>query len=348
MSADSSTPPPMQIIVQPPPSMFGRFGKLLLVVIGICVLVIFSLFARYHSYFTPEDQPQERYHSLSRTATKKIAILRVEGAILDTDDFVKRQIDSIREDESVVAVVARINSPGGTVTASDYIHHHLRKLVADRDLPLVVSMGSICASGGYYVAMAVGPTEDTIFAERATWTGSIGVIIPHYDLSGLLSRIDVADDSIASGELKDLGSPTKPMTPEDRAVLQELVTESFAEFKEIVLAGRPKLKDKPEDLAFVTTGRIFTADQALERGLVDKIGFLEEAIERAAELANVSTDDVRCVEYDEPPSVLGTLLGENEVRSARGRGVNLRGLLELTTPRAYYLWTWLPAALVSE
>ena len=348
MSTAGTSGPTTQIIVQQPPTMFGRFGKLLLVVIAICVLTIFALMAKYQSYFTPRDQPQERFHSLSRTATKKIAILRVEGVILDTDDFVKRQIDRIREDESVVAVVARINSPGGTVTASDYIHHHLHKLVEDRDLPLVVSMGSVCASGGYYVAMAVGPQEDSIFAERATWTGSIGVIMPHYDLSGLLARVDVEDDSITSGELKDMGTPTKPMTPEERAVLQELVMESFEEFKEIVLAGRPKLKDKPEDLAVITTGRIFTAQQALDRGLVDKIGFLEEAIERAAELANVSTDSVRCVEYEQPPSMLSSLLGENDLRGTLGQGVNMRGLLELTTPRAYYLWTWLPAAMASE
>jgi protease-4 len=347
MAADA-TSPPTQIIIQQPPSMFGRFGKLLLVVIGICVLVIFSLMARYQSYFTPPDQPQERFHSLSRTATQKIAILRIEGIILDTDDFVKRQIDRIREDDSVVAVVARINSPGGTVTASDYIHHHLQKLVEERDIPLVVSMGSLCASGGYYAAMAVGPREDTIFAERATWTGSIGVIIPHYDLSGLLNRIDVADDSIASGPLKGMGSPTKPMTPEERAVLKELVMESFDNFKEIVLAGRPKLKDQPDDLAEATTGRIFTAEQALKLGLVDEIGFLEEAIERAAKLANVSTDQVRAVEYVRPPTLLGALMGEEQLPKPVGSGGNLRGLLELTTPRAYYLWTWLPAALVSE
>jgi protease-4 len=348
MSAENSTAPSPQIIIQQPPSMFGRFGKLLLVVIGICILLVFSLIARYQSYFTPADQPRERFHSLSRTAAKKIAIVRVEGAILDTDDFVKRQIDRIREDDSVVAVVARINSPGGTVTASDYIHYHLQKLADDRDLPLVVSMGSICASGGYYVAMAVGPREDSIFAERATWTGSIGVIIPHFNFSGLLDRMAIEDDSIASGELKDLGSYTKPMTPEERAVLQELVMESFGEFKEIVLAGRPKLKDKPDDLAAVTTGRIFTAQQALDRGLVDKIGFLEDAIERAAELAGVSTDEVRCVEYEQPSSVLGSLLGEEDLRASLQSGPSLRGVLELATPRAYYLWTWLPGALTSE
>lgn len=349
---DASPPPtqiaPTQIIVQQPPTMFGRFGKLLFVVIGICVLVIFSLMAQYRDYFTPPDQPRERFHSLSRTASKKIAIIRIEGPILDTDDYVKKQIDRVREDDSVVAVVARINSPGGTVTASDYLHHHLRKLVQDRNLPLVVSMGSICASGGYYVAMAVGPAEDTIFAERATWTGSIGVIIPHYDISGLLARMDVEDDSVTSGDLKAMASPTRPMTPEERAVLQQLVTESFESFKSIVLDGRPELKDNPEDLAEISTGRIFTAQQALDRGLVDQIGFIEEALQRAANLAQVDIDDVRAVQYDRPPSVLGALLGENDLSMPQAQGLNLKGLLELTTPRAYYLWTWLPAAQIRE
>jgi protease-4 len=265
------------------------------------------------------------------------------------DSFAKKQIDRVREDSSVVGVVVRINSPGGTVTGSDYLYHHLLDLKKDREeggktFPMVVSMGSLCASGGYYIAMAVGDEKKSIFAEPTTWTGSIGVIIPHFDLSGTLEAIGVEDDSIASAPLKQMGSPTKPMTEEERKVLQELVDESFKGFKEIVVSGRPKLKDDAAALEAVTTGQIFTAKQALEKGLVDQIGFLEDAVARAAELAGKATDEVRCVNYKEPPTLIGSLVGTGASAPA-GRVTDLRGLIDLTVPRAYYLWSWLPTMM---
>lgn len=348
MSEPTPTPtpaPPPQIILQSPPTMFGRFGKLLLMLLGVAIVIIFSLAASYRSYFSAPDKPQERFHSLSRIATKKIAIIRVDGTILDAEDgFVKRQIDAVRDDSAVVGVVLRIDSPGGTVTGSDYLYHHLRKLVDDRKIPLVVSMGSICASGGYYIAMSVGDQPDTIFAEPTTWTGSIGVIIPHYDLSGLLGRWNVKDDSVASGPLKEMGSPTKAMTPEERKILQELVDQTFGGFKQIVTAGRPKFKDNPKDLDAIATGQIFTAKQALDHGLVDKIGFIEEAIERTAELANVSTSEVRCVRYEKPATFWASLLGGQSSAPA-GLGIDTSALLDLAAPRAYYLWTMIPAVV---
>lgn len=341
--------PAPQVILQQPPSMFGRFGKWLLGALVLAVLFIMGLYSSYHSYFTPTNAPQEKYHSLSRTATNKLAIIDVSGAIMDGEDsFTKRQIDRVREDDSVVGVIVRINSPGGTVTGSDYIYHHLRELQAERGkdepFPIVVSMGSICASGGYYVAMAVGDQSNAIFAEPTTWTGSIGVIIPLYDISGTMTEIGVKDDSIASAPLKQMGSPTKPMTEAERKVLQELVDESFKGFKEIVVSGRPKLKEDETALNEATTGQIFTAKQALELGLIDKIGFIEEAISRAAELSGHSTDDLRCVRYEQPPSLFQSLAGADAPLAPRSQ-FDLRTLIDLTTPRAYYLWSWLPAAM---
>ena len=159
---------------------------------------------------------QEKFVSHNSRATdNKVAIITVEGVISETEDgFIKRQIDCVAEDENVKAVVLRVDSPGGTVSASDYLYHHLCKMAAGkRQIPMVVSMGGIAASGGYYVSMAVGHDPDTIFAEPTTFTGSIGVIIPHYDLAGLMDKIGVKEDSIVSGPLKEMGSPTRPMTP---------------------------------------------------------------------------------------------------------------------------------------
>jgi protease-4 len=344
-SGDRPGEPRQQIILQKPARGFGRIGNWLFALLVVVLIVAFAMYSEYHRYYTPSNLPQEKYHSLTKQALKKIAIIDISGPILAVEDgFVKKQIDLVREDKDVVAVVARIDSPGGTVTGSDYIYHHLKKLVAERDIPLVVSMGSICASGGYYSAMAVGERPDTIFAEPTTWTGSIGVIIPHFDFSSAMGTFRIKDDSIASGPYKQMGSPTKPMSEEERKLLQQLVDESFGRFKEIVVSGRPKYKDDPSALDAVTTGQIFTADQALEHGLVDKIGFVEEAIARAAELAEVNLNDVRCIKYEQRPTVLGELLGASAPNPSRGQ-LDWATLLDRLTPRAYYLWTWLPAAM---
>lgn len=351
-SPDAATghpqPATQQIIVQQQASAFGRYGKILAVLLGFAVMTIFGLMSAYESYFSPPNGPQEKYHSLSKTAKKKIAIVDVSGTIMEGDGFVKQQLDRIREDENVVAIVLRVDSPGGTVTGSDYLYHHTRELCKDKDLPMVVSMGSICASGGYYIAMAVGDQEDAIFAEPTTWTGSIGVVIPHYDLSGMLENYDVKDDSIASHKYKLMGSPTRQLDAEERAeereLFQELVDLSFEGFKDIVRSGRPKFREDDAALDEVATGQIFTAKQARDKGLVDKIGFIEDAISRAAELADVELDNVRCIKYDEPVPSLATLLSAKSSQPSL-LGGDLRSFLDLTAPRAYYLCTWLPSIL---
>ena len=142
------------------------------------------------------------------------------GGIPDADSFVKRQIDHVMKDENVKAVVLRVDSPGGSVSGSDYIYHHLRVMLGERKIPLVVSMGGMAASGGYYVAMAVGHEPDTIFAEPTTFTGSIGVLIPHYDLAGLMDKIGAKEDSVLSAPLKGMGSLSRPLTGKERKIFQ--------------------------------------------------------------------------------------------------------------------------------
>lgn len=346
-------PPVQKIVLEQPGGMFGRFGKYLLIALVISVMLNLSQRAANDSYFTDSPKVREVYHSHQKIASNKVAIVTVEGALINGDGFIKEQIDQVRRDKSVKAVVLRINSPGGTVTASDYVYHHLKELTKEREIPLVVSMGGICASGGYYVAMAVGDQEDAIYAEPTTWTGSIGVIIPHYDASELLASWKIKDDSIASHKFKQLGSPTRQLSEEDRAeeraILQALVDDSFEGFKEVVRSGRPTFRDNDAMLDRVATGQIFTANQALDAGLVDQIGFIEAAIDRAIELAALPTDDVRVVEYKSKVTSLAELVMGSSAQSqfsAMG-GVNLQQLLDLTAPRAYYLTTWLPALLTN-
>jgi protease-4 len=275
-----------------------------------------------------------------------VAIVTLAGAIMGGDGFIRSQLDHVAEDESVKAIVLRVDSPGGTVSGSDEIHHRLGQLATKRDLPVVVSMGGIAASGGYYVAMANGGRDDVIFAEPATLTGSIGVIIPHFDLSKMLKRFDVRDDSVASGPLKEMLSPTKDRTPEladrERRLLKSLVDDMFVRFKEIVRAGRPKLDAEAVDK--VATGQIFTAQQAKEAGLVDRIGFLEDAVARAVELAGLTDTTARVVKYSKPKGLLDEVLGGD---AGAGSRVTLEAFAELTTPRAWYLCSWWPALVTA-
>lgn len=335
-----SQPPQMpQIIVN---VGGGRFSRLMSWLawsgLGLCLLVLIgqSAFLRDLS----GDAVDEKYHSGARGGKDKIAIISVTGTILD-GTYAKQQIDRVRKDDQVKAIVLRVVSPGGTITGSDYIYHHLTKLCREKELPLVVSMGSIAASGGYYVSMAVGDRPKSIYAEPTTWTGSIGVIIPHYDLSGLLTRFEVKEDSLATHPRKQLMSMTRPLTEDHREVLQGYLDDAFTRFKGVIKEGRPAFAKDPEALNKLATGEVFTALQAKQNGLIDEIGFLEDAIDRAHELAKLEKEQTVVVEYRRQSSLFD-LAGLGETKSPEKE---LARLLELHTPRAYYLTTTLPALL---
>lgn len=333
--------PPQVIVIQQPATpqgwgrRFGWFGWLL-VLFGLPLAL--SLFGSRQDYLNSSEGLQERFVSGDASAQNKIAVIDVSGVITDGDGIVKRQINRVRKDPHVKAVVVRINSPGGTVTGSDFIHHHLTRLRDERQLKLVVSMGGVAASGGYYIAMAVGDQPDSIYAEPTTTTGSIGVIIPHYDLSGLLSRLDVKEDSLVSHPRKKLLSMTTAMSDDHREVLSGYLDQAFERFKSIVRQGRPKLRDNDEALTKVATGEIFAAPLAQELGLVDRIGFVEDAVARAAELAGLDPEKARVVRYESPLTIMSAL-GLEARQPAPG---NWQALLEITTPRAFYLASMLP------
>ena len=346
MSDHAATESSNTVLVQP--RSWDRWrGRLAWIITGISVVVAAIALGANAEYFQTNPKVIEQYHSMAKNkATNKIAIVEISGAIMGGEGFARHQLDQVKADESVRAIVLRIDSPGGTVSGSDELHYRLKKLAAERNLPIVVSMGSIAASGGYYVAMANGGQDDTIFAEPSTITGSIGVIIPHFDFSQLLERFDVTDDSITSGPLKEMLSVTKNRSPElakkERGIVQDLVDEMFTRFKDIVRKGRPKLDDKTIDA--VTTGQVFTANQAITFGLIDKIGFLEDAIARAVVLANLQQDSVRVIQYKKPQGLFDELLGS----ASQARSFNsLEMLIEWTTPRAWYLCSWWPVITTS-
>ncbi len=312
---------------------------------AFCALFAVMQSVALKDYFDTSEGITEKHHSGDEDATNKIAIIRVAGVIAEGDGYAKRQIDRVRDDENVKAIVLRVDSPGGTVTGSDFLYHHLNRLRKEKGVPLVVSMGSIAASGGYYVSMAVGDQEKSIYAEPAGATGSIGVIIPYYDLTGLMERYDVQNESIATHPNKQMLSMTKELTPEQREILQEYVDESFDRFKDVVKSGRPYFRQNPDKLDELATGQVFSNVRAKEVRLVDETGYIEDAIARAAELAKLDEDEYRVIEY-ERPFTLGSLSGL--AKSQASPAGEWSALLNLTTPRAYYLTTTLPALLTAQ
>ncbi|HRX78725.1 MAG TPA: signal peptide peptidase SppA [Pirellulaceae bacterium] len=343
----SPSPATQPIIIQQGRSggglLLGTFAMLGWMAFGLCALFLVAQLLTLSDYFDTSGGITEKHHSGTKFADSKVAIISITGVIMDGEGYARSQIDRVRDDASVKAIVLRVDSPGGTVTGSDYIFHHLNKLRQEKDIPLVVSMGSMAASGGYYVAMAVGDQEKSIFAEPTTTTGSIGVIIPHYDVSGLMARYDVKDDSIASHPRKQMLAMTRPIPEEHRELLQAYVDESFSRFKEIVKLGRPAFRDDSAALDELATGEIFTATKAKESGLVDEIGFLEEAIDRAMELAHLDADNTSVVRYLRP----ATLFDMSGLMMSNSPRPDLSALLELTSPRAYYLASSMPPLMAS-
>lgn len=220
-------------------------------------------------------------HFLDRPARfvvrDQVGVVEVEGAIVDSRKIIE-QLHSFHENGSVKAIVLRIDSPGGGVGPSQEIHDEVKRIDADK--PIVVSMGSVAASGGYYIA---APARE-IFANPGTLTGSIGVIMEFANFQELLEKIGLHSEVVKSGKHKDIGSPVRPMTEEDRALLQALIDDVHSQFVDSVAAGRHLDVQTVRRLA---DGRIFTGRQARELGLVDELGSLEAAVRRAGELGGI-------------------------------------------------------------
>lgn len=317
-------------------------GTLILTLGGLCVLGFFSVLflgAMFSVVVTSlqeaslqiEDaKPPEKFVSGNRNSKKKIIIMTISGTILGKEDgFVKKQIDAITSDPEVKAIVLRINSPGGTVTGSDYYLEHLKRMKEETEVPIVVSMGSLATSGGYYVAM-VG---DVLFAEPTTWTGSIGVFSPMYNLSELCEKIGVSSDPIVSGPHKAMGNVTKPMSEEEKKIWQGLVDDSFARFKSVIREGRSHFEENPDELDALATGQVYTANQALELKLVDEIGFVEAAIERARDLAGLTENDSKVVKFTPVKGLVEALLESKSDPAA----VQSRVFDAMSSPQLYYM-----------
>jgi protease-4 len=208
----------------------------------------------------------------------RVAIVEVSGAIYSSKDIV-RQIKKYTEDGSVPAIVLRVDSPGGGVAASQEIYAQLER-AREEGKVIVVSMGSVAASGGLYIAMAA----DTVVANPGTLTGSIGVIFQYQTIDELADKIGIHSQVVKSGELKDVGSMWREPTEHDLAHLQSVIDDTYEQFVTVVAEGRGM---EPAQIRPLADGRIFTGRQALEANLVDLLGDLDEALEVAAEMTGL-------------------------------------------------------------
>lgn len=298
------------------------------------------------------DETVLREVTVSRDArvgamSPRIAQIDVRGVIADGRapgllvpglnpvDALSRRLEMAANDTRVKAVVLRINSPGGTVAASEAMHAEILRFRERTGKPVIVSMGEVAASGGYYIALA----GDRIMAQQTTITGSIGVIFPTINVSGGLAKIGVVSRAVKSGANKDLVNPLEPMRDAQYEVVQSIVDDFYGKFVALVRARRPSLKEG--DVARATDGRIVTGSQALELGLVDELGTLRDAFEEAKHAAGItaatwvkyqSEDAPRASPYamaDAPASVADLDAG------AVDRVLNAAGVVP---SGFYYLW----------
>ena len=268
----------------------------------------------------------------------KILMINVEGFIASEDGEsllgiskqpgliarIREELDRARSDHRVKAVVLRINSPGGGVTASDVLYHELKQFKQETGIKIVAHIMDVGTSGAYYASLAA----DRITAQPTSITGSIGVIMFHLDATGFMQKIGLQSIEISSGEHKGMGSPFRPLTPAEKAVFQDLIDTLDGRFVGVVAAERKLPLDVAKKLA---DGRIYTSQEALDSGLIDGIGYLDDAIIQARKLANIERASI--VTYLRPGEYRANLYSMNIIN------IDMNGFV---VPGTRFLYVWWP------
>lgn len=359
-------PPPFQSpppIITPPPGTRSprRWGWIIIsivlfVLLGISVLMNVGSFfsgmagmsSRHHRYAGPRlDEVVVSEHR----GREKVAVVPVEGIIYGGRadrggytmvEVIKAQMDRAAESDDVKAVILRVDSPGGEVLASDEIARYISKFQDESGKPVVVCMGSLAASGGYYVSAPC----DWIVANELTITGSIGVIMHGWNYRGLMNKVGLKPVVYKSGKFKDMLSGDREeeqISPEERAMVQRFIDETYAKFKQVVLDGRndarddnPNVKPLVADWSDYADGRILSGKEALEIGLVDQLGDFEDAVAQAEKLGGVM-GSATVVEYRQRVDLADIfgLWGQSESRTVKvDLGIETP---QLEAGRAYFI-----------
>jgi protease-4 len=305
---------------------------LAVVVLSACSVISLDL--------TPQVRPLKET-TVEGTGADKVLLVDLAGVLAEEPIFtfeakpqvpllarVREELEKAAEDDRVRALVLRINSPGGTVTASDIVYHEITRFKARRKIPVVAAILDVGASGGYYVALAA----DRIVAHPTTVTGSIGVLMLTVNSGGLLEKIGVSTTYIKSGQYKDMGNPFRGLTTEERAIFQEVIDRLYGRFVTLVAKERRLDESKVRALA---DGRIYTAEEALSFGLVDRIGYLEDAIALAKGSAGLT--DAKIVAYHRPRQYRATIYSAADPPAPSASALDLVRLVA-SGPRFLYLW----------
>lgn len=241
---------------------------------------------------------------------------------------VREHLDRAEEDDDIRALILRIDSPGGTASASEVLYSEILRFKQEKEIPVIAQLMGVAASGGYYVAMSA----DTVRALPTTVTGSIGVIFSGLNLAGLMEKIGVENQTLTSGPYKDAGSSLRRMTEEERAQLASVLDGLYARFLDVVAAGRPNLSR--EEIRGLADGRIYSAAQAEANGLVDAIGDLPGAVKLAEERAGIERS--RVVAYGRPNEWRENLYSVSTAISEMESPWDLLG--PISRPAFLYLW----------
>lgn len=256
--------------------------------------------------------------------SNQVAVIDLEGVIFDSKDFTE-DLKEYGSRTGVKAVVLRLNTPGGGVAASQEMYEAVKRFRKESGKKVVVSMSSVAASGGYYIACAA----DRVFANPGTITGSIGVIAEWYNYGDLLRWAKMHDVVIKSGTLKDAGSPTRPLTEQERAYFQGLIDNMYNQFVSAVAAGR---KMNEAAVRILADGRVYTGQEAKANGLIDELGTLHDAVAAAGKMGGIEGEPNVLRPSKRDRSLLDLLLGES--RSLLPVGADRSG----SQIRFQYLW----------
>jgi protease IV len=284
----------------------------------------------------------------------KIAILDVEGLLADVKtggllqatenklSLFTQELDKAEKDDSVKAVVLRVNSPGGTVTTADTMYQEVKRFKEKTHKPVIAVTLEVCASGAYYVSCA----SDKIVVHPTSIVGSIGVIFETFDAADGLAYIGVYSRAVHSGTLKEMGTPFKHQTDLEKHVMQEMVNEYFTRFESIVKTNRPNVKEEPpappatqpSDYAGVFSGRVWSGQKAVELGLADQTGLLPDAIDLARQMAH--SPKARAILYKRPYGYSGSIYAttQNPQPQSNVLQLSLPGMQSLVPSGFYYLW----------
>ncbi|MEW9110259.1 MAG: signal peptide peptidase SppA [Cytobacillus gottheilii] len=294
--------------------------------------------------FTSASDPFAEEVIEEGNAMNKIAVLNLNGTIQDTGEagsllgatgynhqsFMKK-LDFVKEDNSVEGIILRVNTPGGGVVESAEIHDKIVEIQEETEKPVYISMGSMAASGGYYISAPA----DKIFASAETMTGSLGVIMQGYNFSGLAENLGVDFITIKSGEYKDIMSSTREMTEEERSILQDMIDNSYDGFVKVISEGREMTEAEVREIA---DGRIYDGRQALELNLIDGFGYLDDVIQQMED--DYDLGGAQVVQYADNVG-FGSLLSMG-VQKFAGPETEMAGLVNLLShthsPRLMYLY----------